>query len=262
MLKAMFKKPKHKYTNQPFAENYIENSARETFSFRFGMHLFSLQIPHRTAEINYKQFFRAGSFNNTFDVAHTMGKILHNYDKIPFWDGYPAERYFISESYNIYFDKVESLTPAQKELLPNNFCNPIYVKFLNALGGYSYWLFDSQTIHYKTQNTGYYNQDHRNTTDYGNTLETTLELYSKVPDRYANIIRELIVSPEIYAYQPGNRWKWKQIINNNNTFDYIADKKINEVQLSFTQPINYNPQTLFNWEWRVENWECLLNYQL
>jgi len=242
MLKAMFKKPKHKYTNQVFVENYIENSARETFSFRFGMHLFSLQIPIKTQEINYKQFFRAGSFNNTFDVTHTMGKILHNYDKIPFWDGYPAERYFISESYNIYFEKVESLTPNQKERMPNNFCNPIYVKFLNALGGYSYWLFEGQTTNFKTQNSSYYNSDYRNTTDYGNTVETTLQLHGKVPERYTNIIRELIVSPEIYFYQPQKKPIWQQIINNNNSFDYIANKKINEVQLSFVQPINYNPQ--------------------
>jgi len=246
MLKALFKKPKHRYTDQPFIENYIENSARETFSFRFGMHLLGGQIPFRTAEINYKQFFRAGSFNNAFDVALLPNQALHNYDKIPYWDGFPAERYYIGESYNIYFDKVESLTPNQKELLPNPCCNPVYVKFLNALGGYSYWLFEGQTIHYKTQNTGYYNSDHRYTTDYGNTLETTLELHSKVPGRYINIIRELIVSPEIYAYQPQRKPIWKQIINNNNTFAYIEDKKINEVQLSFIQPINFNPQTLFN----------------
>jgi len=247
MLKALFKKPKHKYaTNTVIAENYIENAARETFSFRFGMYLFSGQLPIATQEINYKQFFRAGFFNNTFDTVLPMGKILHNYDKIPYWEGFPVEEYYIGESYNIYFRPLGAIPAVRKEKMPNHLCNPVYIKFLNALGGYSYWLFEGQTIHYKTQNAGYYNADQRYTTDYGNTLETTLELYSKVPQRYINSIRELIVSPEIYAYQPENRWKWTQIINNNNTFAYIEDKKINEVQLSFLQPINYNPQTLFN----------------
>jgi len=171
-----------------------------------------------------------------------MGKILHNYDKIPYWDDYPAERYYTSESFNIYFETINSVKQNQKERMPNDCCNPIYVKFLNALGGYSYWLLRGQTTNFKTQNVGYYNSDYRNTADYGNTLETTIQLHSKVPERYINIIRELIVSPEIYFYQPENRWKWTQIINNNNTFDYGLDKKINEVQLSFIQPTNYNPQ--------------------
>jgi len=245
MLKALFKKPKHKYaTTQPIIENYIENAARETFSFRFGIYLFTAQLPIATQEINHKQFFRAGSFNNTFDVVHTIGKILHNYDKIPYWDGFPAEEYYIGESYNIYFRSLGDIPAVRKEKMPNHLCNPVYVKFLNALGGYSYWLFEGQTIQYKTQNSGYYNADHRYTTDYGNTLETTLELHSKVPGRYINIIRELLVSPEIYVYNPQARWKWTQIINNNNTFDYIEDKKINEMQLSFLQPINYNPQVV------------------
>jgi|GEM_PF-1220654 len=243
MLKAMFKKPKHKYTNQPVVENYIENAARETFSFQIGKFLQTAQIPITTQKINFKHFFRAGYFENGFDIALPMGKTLHNYDKIPYWNGLPAEEYYINESHNIYFRPITSLPLKRKERMPNHTCNPIYIKFLNALGGYSYWLFDSKTTNYKTKNTGYYNSDFRYTTDYGNQIEQTIELYSKVPVRYIAIIRELIVSPEIYFYQPESEWKWTQIINDNNDFVYSLDKKINEVKLSFVQPMNYNPQT-------------------
>jgi len=246
MLKAMFKKPKHKYANVPVGsdllETYIENSARETFSFQFKRFLLNSNLGP-ISQTPYKQFFRAGYFSNDFECILPLNKTLHNYEKIPFWEGLPIEEYYIGDGYNIYYRKLENIPPERKEKMPNNTCNPVYVKFLNALGGYSYWLFEKQTIHYKTQNAGYYNLDHRHTTDYGNTLETTLEMYSKVPERYANIIRELIVSPEIYIYQSKN--KWKQIINNNNSFELNSDKKFQEVNLSFIQPINYNPQVLW-----------------
>jgi len=242
MIKAMFKKPKHKYTDQQILENYIENSAREVFNFQIRKYLTNADLPIKTISINYKHFFRAGTLYNAYDVRLSMDKKLRNNPTIPYWEGFPCEDYFISESYNIYFTKIESVAQNLKELMPNNTCNPCYVKFLNALGGYSYWLFDSQTKKIKTTNTGFYNNHNTDFIDFGNQIETKLSLFSKVPKRYFNIIQELILSPEIYYYDATQRWKWQQIVNDNNSFELCSDKKFQEVSLSFIQPTNYNPQ--------------------
>jgi len=241
-IKALFKKPSHDYNGENNGTSIYENSARQKIDFTIRMYLKGGNIPIETKLIQGKYFFRAGTFYNGFDVVLSMGKTLLNTQKLPYWENYPVEEYHIGQDYNIFRRELENVGASRKELMPDNTCNPIYIKFLNALGGYSFWLFDSQTEIIKTTNTGFYNQHNKENADYGNQIDRKMSLFSKVPQRYFSIIRELIVSPEIYWYDKSNNWRWQRIINDNNSFETNNDRKFQEVSLSFIMPTNYNPQ--------------------
>src|SRR5690606_19872338 len=118
-------------------------------------------------------------------------------EKIPQWGGYPVDYY--------YFDTLKQMTKSNvipiglKEIRKIKGCDPLYVKFKNLQGGYSYWLFENWSNDDGNKNLGTIEQRNR-LIDLGNTLDPSIEAISKVPKRFFPIIRDLIASNEIYIY--------------------------------------------------------------
>lgn len=239
-VKTMFKAPKH---NTGVGAN--ENSGREVFNFLFTV-VFRvpgfLQDQYSFSSVVNQVFFRGGKRGQHFNIPVIFNSILRSSDKIPVWSGYPALEYTAGNSFNI-FQSIPS--PAVTEQMKVKGCNPVYLKYMNSLGGYSFWLFEGENETTSTDNGGYSNSL-TNVIDFGNSSEQEIELYSKVPARYHGLMLDLIDSPEIYIYNPtlvGEQYF--RVVNSNNDMERGNFKKVYEVKFKFKRVTNYNAQILW-----------------
>lgn len=239
MLKSLFKKPNHNINYSAVSQT----NTFEIFNLRFECSFLVSGFPFSNIlTINNKTFIRGGYRSNLQNHSSVIGTVLSPVETIPYWSGYPIAEYKIISGFNIEKNPfIDSFT--SKELRYFKGCNPTYVKFLNSLGGYSYWLFEGLTNNTSTSNAGYSN-NFGEVTDFGNTVNRSIQLYSKVPARFYPMMLDLIESSEIYVYNFGYQ-TWARIINNNNSLSENDAKKSYEVKLNFEVVSNYNPEILW-----------------
>lgn len=240
IIKSMFKKPKH----NEGTGNY-EHSAREVFNFAFTSTYTLIGSPTKYSSskllISGEVFFRGGKRGHELSVQVAMWQKLRHTPKIPAWGGYQVLEYqAVGADYEI-----EQIIPfiGDVEKMKTKGCNPVFVKFLNSLAGYSFWLFEGINETTSTENSGY--SDYlENITDFGNTVEKEIELYSKVPARYHSMMLDLIESPEIYIYNQ-NPVSYERLVSKSNSIVWNNFEKVYEVKLKFERVINYNPEILW-----------------
>jgi len=97
-------------------------------------------------------FIRGGK--RTYDSNQNLvsGQNLLVTDTIPIWGGYPVDYYTTNASSGIV--KNNTIPTNLKEERSSKGCNPLYVKFMNSLGGYSYWLFENYENEESNDNLG------------------------------------------------------------------------------------------------------------
>lgn len=193
----------------------------------------------------YKTFIRGGKRSIETNLSLAPGAALSVTDKIPSWPAYPLTRYTLTSS---YLTAIESLVPlAQTERMRVKGCNPVYFKFLNSLGGYSYWLFESWTNEESNDHIGV-TESFSAIQDLGNEVEFNLSVYSKVPRRYYPLMVDLISSPEIYIYKRAagrTENNWMRVTSNNNKAEEKHAKDVYEVKFKFKKYFNYNPAVVW-----------------
>ncbi len=236
ILKSMFRRPKH---NTNYTTISDDSNNREVFNFRFIANYTIDGVPFSQILIlNNKTFFRGGYRSNSQNHDSAVGSYLSPIDITPYWVGYPVASYQVALDYKII--KNPGIASLQnRESRVQHACNNYYVKFLNSLGGYSYWLFQGLTEAKSTTNLGSSNV-FNNFHDFGNTVERNVSLYSKVPARFYPLMEDLADSREIYLYNYSLA-QWYPIKNNNNKTDKNENKKIYEVRFSFELASSYNP---------------------
>lgn len=194
-----------------------------------------------------KNFVLGGVRGNGSNVQATPSTFLRPVSKTPYWVGYPVDESFITNSASGYYIQKTPLNPSGRsdvERRKIKGCNPTYVKFLNSLGGYSYWMFEGITDQQKNTNSGIINNNV--TIDLGNQFDRELELYSKVPIDYMALIQDLIFSPEIYIYRLGGSGViWDRYYSGNNTLDVNPAKSAQGVKIKLKPFNNYNPQRIW-----------------
>lgn len=155
---------------------------------------------------------------------------------IPRWGGYPIDYYYFDE--NKVMMKSNILPTDRTENREIKGCNPVYVKFINSVGGYSYWLFENSERVEKIKNLGIVERQN-DFLDLGNTLDEEINVTSKVPRKYMNWMFDLISSNEIYIYIRANKWeKVKSDSNNVNQNLFNTNEK---VKIKFNKVHRYNP---------------------
>lgn len=237
LVKAFFVKPKH--NENYLTSSFFENN-RKVFNFFFTASFFNYGSEFSVVHtLNGKVFFRAGFDNNkVVNQTLTQGTILRRTETLPYWASYPTAEYSIDSEMKIVKNPlIDSVENKERRIAFN--CNNYYVKFLNSLGGYSYWLFQGMTVNKTTTNLGYsnvFNDFH----DFGNKTKRTISLYSKVPARFYPLIEDLVESREIYLYN-FEGVTWQPIKNENNKTERNDIKKNYEVKLNFELISGYNP---------------------
>jgi hypothetical protein len=202
--------------------------------------VFSTEIVN-TDTISNKTFIRGGkrTYDNNINLGNATNLIVT--DKIPVWSGLPVDYYYTNLQDGIV--KTNIIPGELKDERTVKGCESIYVKFLNSLGGYSYWLFENYENEEGNDNLGSILRQ-SSILDLGSEYNSDLELISKVPDRFIDLIKDLIVSKEIYLYNQETQ-AWMRILSNNNKIKTNPFDVNTKVKLKFAIPTRYNPSLLW-----------------
>lgn len=150
-----------------------------------------------------KDFIRGGEESQghnigiNYNINFNTNYWLTESNLIPTWSGYPLYRYGLVNGGTI---KAYSIIPNnEKERRKVVSCNPLYLRFLNTKGGYSFWLFEKWEIEKKSNKTEIIPR-RKNSGSTGHKLEYTVTVTSRVERRYYKTMRALIQSAEIHGY--------------------------------------------------------------
>jgi len=202
--------------------------------------VFSTEIVN-TDTISNKTFIRGGkrTYDNNINLGNATNLIVT--DKIPVWSGLPVDYYYTNLQDGIV--KTNIIPGELKDERTVKGCESIYVKFLNSLGGYSYWLFENSEVQERNSNLGSIRRQ-LDVLDLGNESEETITLISKVPQRFMPLMKDLIVSPEIYRYEKENQ-EWHRLSSDNNRITTNPFEVNTKVKLKFNPYSNYNPAVIW-----------------
>jgi len=188
-----------------------------------------------------KDFIRGGKRVNDTNQTISPNQTLRLSANLPVWSGFPISDYFLSSLYLIQEQLLADVTNIDYKRIKG--CNNIYLKFLNQKGGYSYWLFESYSEKETASNLGYLvNSKTNNLLDLGNQSKSDLQIYSKIPKEYRDYAKDIIISPDIYAYQNGG---WKKIFSKGNSVEFDNIKKVYVTNLNIDLNYRFNPSLLW-----------------
>lgn len=127
---------------------------------------------------------------------------------IPVWQGYPSARFYLDSGSTIRSTIVVEPQYSKQMRTPTN-CDPFYLRFLNSLGGYSFWMFNAWDWSTKSSEVGVIERTaSNNNRSLGFTEENTVTVDTRAKREFYPLMRDLIVSPVIQVYDKfGMDWK-------------------------------------------------------
>lgn len=133
---------------------------------------------------------------------------LNPVDTIPMWTGYPSARFWIDSGSAIRSTQIVESQYSKQMRAPTN-CDPFYVRFLNSLGGYSFWMFNAWDWSTKTTGVGVIERTASTINrSLGFKEDNTITVDSRVKREFLPLIRDMIASPVIQVYGKfGMPWK-------------------------------------------------------
>lgn len=189
-----------------------------------------------------KNFIRGGNRTELINQNIPFGTILRNSIKLPIWDSFPTDEYYLSNDGTIQIRPFSEINISLKDFRRVKGCNNLYFKFLNQKGGYSNWLFESFSKIETNANLGAYVRNN-NIEDLGNEVDNSLSVYSKVPAEYIGLIKDLFVSPEIYVWK---ELRWVRVFSGKNTSDEDIAKRAYTIKAKFDFENRFNASLLWS----------------
>lgn len=214
--------PNYQVFNFTFSENQTDSSA--VFSNK-----------------TFVRGFRRTKSNNALTLG--IGEELREGEKIPVWQGYPTARFWIDSSSVIRSTTVVTSEHYQQMRTPTA-CNPFYVRFLNSKGGYSFWMFNSWEHATESDELGVIEKTGINNKSLGFSQEDTVTVDTRVKREYYDLIRALIVSPVIQAYDQFDM-DWLKIELKGTTFQTNNYDDLQEFTCEFDLMLNVHPSVIW-----------------
>lgn len=216
-----------------------------------GYNLNDIQV--ETSSFNLRAI-RGGVMANVVNQSPVSGKVLSASNKVPFWPGY----YFAFDYLNIvgnvsrisfvptesYHDSAHNVDIVQMMTKKGNPEGNKYFKYLNANGGYSYWLFEESETQTKSKHIGYYRQPSVSgvkLNDMGHTIEVTSSATTTINAEWITHLAPITYSSDVYLLEG---MEWKKVIVSDNNVKYNANKKTYEVSINHFENNTYTPTTL------------------
>jgi hypothetical protein len=195
-----------------------------------------------------KYFIRGGNYQGVYpDCVTQKQNYLANGSvigylitkKIPVWDDQTPLSYKQILT-NAYY--TPNPNRPIKEILEVP-CNGIKVIFLNQYGTYSEWYFNNYEIQDSTKHIDFienFNTDFNGNRfkDLGSSVTTTINVKDSVPLRFNELIRHLIISPEIYVVEDSYN---RKVILNNNKWSFNSREKMYKHSITFDYLEVLNP---------------------
>ena len=195
---------------------------------------FSEDQTNTSATFLNKTFVRG--FRRTWTgQGQTLGatEILSPIARIPYWEGWPIAIFKMDNN------TIKSIlvVPSEdsKQMRVPAACTPLYVRFMNSLGGYSFWMFNQWEWSTKSNPLGSV-QTITEDRSLGFGMENNIVAHSRVKEEHYPLIRDLIVSPVIQVYQTGAdpfKADWTKVDAVSNNFNANNYDSLQEVSISF-----------------------------
>lgn len=187
-----------------------------------------------------KVFIRGGDASMGTNLTLPSGAVLKESPKIPVWQGYPSAKYTLNSNNQIIFSNI--LTNAEIDRRKVVTCNPVFLRFLNTRGGYSFWMFEEWEVNEKSSKTN--RIDRRgNPLDLGMEIAWELSLNTRVERAYNATLSALLKSPEVHIYRVENilndrglflvKPQWTRIYNAGGAMQWNAFEQMNEYSFKF-----------------------------
>ncbi len=197
--------------------------------------------PNPGSQTFVKTFIRGGNASMQTNLTLPAGSVLKESPKIPVWQGYPSAKYTLNGNNQVVFSNI--LTNAEIDRRKVVSCEPVFLRFLNTRGGYSFWMFEEWEMTEKSKETERINR-RGNPLDLGMEMGWELSLNTRVEREYNATLAALMKSPEVHLYRAesilnsrGNpyevKWGWTRIYNTGNSMKWNAYEEMNEYDFKF-----------------------------
>lgn len=201
-----------------------------------------------------KTFFRGGEDSQRTNIQVPNNAVLSESEKIPVWNGFPSAKYYLDAGGQTYYTAILNNDEIERRRVAT--CNPVFLRFLNSKGGYSFWLFDEWELNKQTKTTDIIE---RRLSDLDLGLKTThnLTTSTRVEERYTSTLRALLQSPEIYIYNIQNilvesnpqfqqSFTWTRIYNDGSPpMKWNSFEQVNEFDFKFDLRLNNDPTLIW-----------------
>lgn len=185
-----------------------------------------------------KTFIRGGRRTSSMDAQTVSTNTrLAPVDILPYWDGYPNGDFKIDSSSRIRYNL---LVDNFKQMRNPKSCDPFYIRFLNSLGGYSFWMFNSYESDSDSNGLGTITGLKNRSLGFTNT--TSINADTRVKREFYPLMLDLMVSPVVERYKDG---EWNQIFIKPGTFNSNNYEDLAEVTCEFETNLNYNPGVIW-----------------
>jgi len=245
IVKALFPEPNHP-TGLINGQVVPGNAINQTLTFTSGSS--SSSFP--------KTFIRGGNDTMSTNQFLQANSVLKESEKIPVWQGYPSAKYQLNSNNQVVFYNI--LANAEIDRRKVVTCEPVFLRFRNSRGGYSFWLFEEWEMSEKTKQTE--RIDRRgNPLDLGLDTEWELSTKTRVEREYNATLSALLKSPEVYAYNLGDvlnsrgsgdagskiTAQWTRIYNNGGSMKWNPYEQMNEYSFKFD--LLFKNKTTLTW---------------
>ena len=234
MVKSLLPKP---YAPNGSYQNPVPNYQRLSFTIS--------ETQGDTSQVfNNKTFIRG--FERTKSnqgITLPIGTTLNNADRIPYWGAFPVARFYIDSNNTIQAQTVIDSQYTKPMRMPTA-CNPFYVRFLNSLGGYSFWMFNSWEWETSSDAVGVIKRTTSvNNESLGFTEQNTVTVDTRVKREFYGMMRDLCVSPVVHVYQQFGM-EWLKIELQGSSFQENKYEELKETTLNFYFALNNKPQVI------------------
>jgi len=213
-----------------------------------------------------KNFVRAGMESPDGNLSLVTGTVLKESVLLPRWQGYPLAKYTLSggstskiPQWGIRYNAIIPLSETEQRRVVG--CNPMYFRFLNTKGGYSFWLFEDWSVE-KSSDKPDIVENRGGDYSLGHELEYELEVTTRCERRYYKTMRALAQSFEVYAYNFTNialndtgadqtegaqsklatdTKKWETVINPGNKVETNSYEDVQEFKFKFRVNLKQKP---------------------
>jgi len=211
---------------------------------RFSFKAVSFDMTTLEEELISRMFIRGGRDSLSDNVVLGSNAVLKESTLLPRWGTFPVRKFSLDDQGAIISTSTIPTDESVTLRIPG--CNPVYFKFLNTLGGYSYWLFEVWDFE-KSAKREQIVKEKRDYYSLGTRSEYQLSVEGRVERDYFRTMRALADSPEIYVLNvDGKLFRdiiaesfatresgWYRVFGDRNKFESTSQETLQDVKMKF-----------------------------
>lgn len=250
VVKTFFPLPNHPTTTMTNGQTINTNYQRVTLT----LEEYDIDDVQISSQNFIRTFIRAGVEKYKTNVPMAVGQVLNPSLKIPVWNGYPYWKYSIDSNNSIIAENI--IPPTEIERRRNPTCTPLYFRFLNNLGGYSFWLFEKWNITKKNDSQEVIERRLENVS-LGANSEYSLTVETRVERRHYALMRSLVDSSEVAIYDGAETLlntpsintfvaiQWLKVFGKGNSIKLNNADDVSEVSFNFDVKLTLQTTTIW-----------------